>query len=416
MAQKTPAIAKIREELCVVGKFTVLDFNNILVEELPLENLEDAELYWIVEVASKYIDAIKAPDNYFEEAEIERFKYHIRHDDSKVSFPLEFDDAVKLAENQYAFPYSIGDIAKLKYNGLLEIVPDLQREGKKDKYGDIKVYTNPRRVKELTELYENREFSYNGIRFNLMDDGEAEFEYDSENKKIIINKGTIIIPDGNHRALATELVNPSKSCVDDKFMIFFTFFSTPKVKQTIAQEWNVQPVNKAHKEFMKTSNANKVVDAIKRNPNSDPLYTKRIVTTGREVQNGDGFIIYDILSKSVDRHYNCSLIETQDEILEIAEWLSIYLNRLTTVLLNDFKNFQIVKKNRWSINPYAFSGYILLSKYLKGRENWRDELKQIINSIDFDILKSPLENKKIKSNEKTMDMFFEEVAQNAKII
>lgn len=412
---KTFLIDKLREELCVVGKFTVVDFNNIANGETFVSELEDAELYWIVDTASKYLDTIKTADNYFEDAEISRYSRYVKSNDGKITYPLVFEDAVKLAENQYAFPCTIGKLAKLKHNGLLEVDPEFQRNSETDKYGSIRVYTNPRRIKQLSECYQNF-YAMNGVRFNLMDDGVADFEYDEDSKELVVRDGTIIIPDGNHRILATELINQNNPCAENSFIVFFTFLPAIKVKEVISQEWNTQPINKSHKSSMKLSNANKIVDSIKRNPNSDTIYTDKIVTTMKEIQHGNGFILYDILSKSIEKYYATESLETQDERTEVAEWLSKFFNRLTVLMLEDFKNYQTVKKTRWSVSHYAFVGYVQISSHIKGMENWREELKRIVDSVDFSIEQSPLEHKVVKNNEKCMEIFFEGVLKNAGII
>lgn len=410
------AIDNIQREIVGVGKFSVVEFNNIKSGQIKLKDLEDAELYWILESAHNYINAIKAPEYYFEDAEIERYKFYEREDDAKIEYPLIFSNVTKLTKNQYAFPCSVGEIARLKYNNILVIRPELQREGRKDKYGYVKINTNPKRVRELCKLYEEKEYAFNGIRFNLMDDGESEFEYDEDERKIIINKGTIIIPDGNHRALATELVDPQKSCIEDNFIIFFTFFNVSKVKQTISQEWNVQPVNKRKISAMKDSRSNKIVESLKRNPTTDTIYSNKIVDTGREIQCDDGFILYDVLSGAIDKYYSAEELETQDEIAEVAEWLSIFLNRLTALLLDDFKNYKTIKRTKWSVDPYAFVGYIMLSKHLYKQEGWRDKLKIIIESIDFNNDNSPLINRTAKSKEKTIENYFKEVVENERVL
>ena len=137
---------------------------------------------------------------------------------------IVFKHVQKLADNQYMFPLSVGEIKKLKNANKLQIIPELQRNYKKDKYGELKTKVNKKSAREIANLINNGEFFYNGIRFNLMDDGEADPPvYNEDNETLTITSGTIIVPDGNHRSIACEL---STKHQDDKFGIFFTYLTS----------------------------------------------------------------------------------------------------------------------------------------------------------------------------------------------
>ena len=78
-----------------------------------------------------------------------------------------------------------------------------------------------------------------------------------------------LIPDGNHRTIGCELANEH---LDDSFGVFFTYLPTPETRKLLNQEWTTVPIPKAHREAMRPTVANKIVEAILRSPDIDPIY------------------------------------------------------------------------------------------------------------------------------------------------
>lgn len=418
-ASKVYAKDKIAEELTILGKYSLVEYSNIVTGVTPLSELNEAELYWFIESASKYLDTVRPPSVYFEDVEIQNAKFYVNKAIEKIEFPITFENVENLTplENkQFGFFLTVKQLSALKSNRLLEVVPELQRDSKKDKYGDLKTKVNRSRAVDIKNAIEKGDYFYDQIKINLMNDENADFEYDPERRTLKITSGTMIIPDGNHRTIGCELTDLKNANAENKYSIAFTFLTPIETKELLAQTWNMEPISKRQKTSMKITNSNLILDAMLRNPDADPIYRKAVVRgeQGKNLQNG--FILYDVLSKSIDKCYNTIEIQTQDERAEISQWLVGFFNRLTSILVEDFKNYQTVYKKKWTVEPYAFVGYVILSKYLKGQEDWRDKLKSILDSIDFSKENSPITNKTAKNSFKTMENFFNEVIDNARSV
>lgn len=379
----SPAKTKeLEEEIMHDNKITTGDFLKMLSGRYSLEDASDAELYWILNAASKVSKTVGKIEDYFEPAEIMNYKYYDpENDNNSYKNGIVFKHVQKLADNQYMFPLSVGEIKNLKNANKLQIIPELQRNYKKDKYGELKTKVNKKSAREIANLINNGEFFYNGIRFNLMDDGEADPPvYNEENETLTITSGTIIVPDGNHRSIACEL---STKHQDDKFGIFFTYLTATDTRRILNQEWTTVPIPKRHKDAMKLTVQNKIVDSIMRSSDADELYVKNITKDGVELRRGSGFILYIEFAEAISRYYDVELLKTKADQDELRDWLITFMNYLTKIMYDDFSNFAKVKKTKWSVHYLAINYYIMISSILKGNPEWREILTQIIANTDF---------------------------------
>lgn len=374
-------LKKIEEEVLHDGKISLGNFMKIVSGRSNLGEMSDAELYWIASAISRASDRFSKPEEYFEDAEIRNYKFFDPEENRKKTFPLVFRNVSKLAENQYLFPLSVGEIKELKNENILQIIPELQRNHKKDKYGDLKTKVNKHTAQQISALINDGAFFYNGIRFNLMDDGECDSPlYDEEERTLTISNGIIIVPDGNHRTISCELATKH---LDDKFGVFFTYFSAQKTRLLLNQEWTTVPIPKRHKDAMKPTVANKIVDAIMRSQDADDLYVKGIVKDGTEIRANNGFILYIELATAIQRYYDTESLERKADQDELRDWLITYMNYLTKLLQDDFQNYKKVKRHSWSTHYLAWHYYIMISKCIYGDPDWRIKLENIIENTDF---------------------------------
>lgn len=153
-------INKIEEEVRHDGKISLGSFLRIVSGRADLDELSDAELYWLTFAISKVSKNFGVPEDYFEDVEIQNYKYYDPQTDNnkKIGYPLVFRNVSKLADNQYMFPLSVREIKELKSANLLQIIPELQRNHKKDKYGDLKTKVNRQTAQQISNLINEEVF------------------------------------------------------------------------------------------------------------------------------------------------------------------------------------------------------------------------------------------------------------------
>lgn len=380
----------------------VIDFAKFLsikIGRTTIESLSDPELFWLLNAAAKVSATVGKIEDYFEAGEVKSYKYYVPAEKEEVKFPLVFKEAFRLAENQYAFPLSVRDIKRLKEANILQVIPDLQRNSTKNKYNELVVKVNTNSAKEIGERITEGKFFFNAVRFNLMDDGEADTPvFDETSRTLTVYNGMIIVPDGNHRTIGAELAT---NHLDDRFVVLFTFLSAYDSRAVINQEWTTVPIPRKHRESMKQNFPNEIVDNIMRSNDADPIYSKEIMRDGNETKNGRGFLIYSELADAINLYYQVDKMETKNRRTELSEWIIRFMNHVTEELLEDFKNYKKVRRTSWAVSPIACYYYMMLSKLVYGDENWRSEVSAVLKQCNF---KDP-EAKKLLSSQNKRRIF-----------
>lgn len=224
-----------------------------------------------------------------------------------------------------------------------------------------------------------------------------------DNTIVIPEDGDCIIPDGNHRCIAAERAyfnHPELKTQfqNQYFQVIFTFYTPRKVKQMITQEWKVEKVNGKHISAMKENFSNLIVDEIKRSEKSESVYADKIVTTGIEIREHKGFILYSFLSDAINRNYDSNSFVLKSQALTLANWIIEFYNYLSILMIDDFLNYKNISKTKWSTNQYVVYGFIYLSSILKDDINWKEKLKNIIEKINWNKDFSPEFNNNANKN------------------
>jgi hypothetical protein len=164
---------------------------------------------------------------------------------------------------------------------------------------------------------------------------------------------------------------------------------------------------------MERSQENILVDMIISHNNADPLYGNRIVKTGREIKNNSGYILFESLSNSIKNYYNIDDLKTQTQKEELINWLVSYFNEITYLLVDDLSNYKTVKKVKWSVDTNAWFLFTALSSRIRYNNGWKNELKEFINKIDWNVEDNPYSKSSdrlkniIKTTDDILDNYFE---------
>jgi hypothetical protein len=314
----------------------------------------------------------------------------------------------------------------LRKHNIIKAVPEVQRDSRLVEIGNevlriIKI--NTKRVKAIEDCLVNDTYAYNDIRLNLDNNGGLEqIDYNPEEKTITIYKDNLVfIPDGNHRSLACEqAISDYPELIpmfkERFFTILFTNESTSGAKKIVAQEWNREPVSNKQKNSMTRTTENLIIDMIKANDNADETYRTKIVNTGREILFNNGFILFETLTNGIKSFYNIDSIKSQTQRVELVNWLVEFFNEITNTFIDDFIHFKTLKKTKWNVQTDAWLGFVYLSSKLKDDTDWKNKLKNILSSIDWNIKNSPYneqrEQYKIEITKKFYDNIFERMSNH----
>ena len=171
----------------------------------------------------------------------------------------------------------------------------------------------------------------------------------------------------------------------------FTIFPLWKAQAIINQQEKKQPLNKKHADSFANSPSNIFVNYIV-NSNDLSYILKNKITKTQNSIGSSGIFLFSTLSEAIKGYYSVSEI-TKDKD-ETLTWIIKFLNEISYYFEEKLVQKQLFKTKRdtWIIDATAVHFYIGLSKKLYNSENWKDQLNDILDNIDFDKSNSPLKN------------------------
>jgi hypothetical protein len=126
--------------------------------------------------------------------------------------------------------------------------------------------------------------------------------------------------------------------------------------------------------------------------------------------------LFETLTNGIKSFYNIDSIKSQTQRVELVNWLVEFFNEITNTFIDDFIHFKTLKKTKWNVQTDAWLGFVYLSSKLKDDTDWKNKLKNILSSIDWNIKNSPYneqrEQYKIEITKKFYDNIFERMSNH----
>lgn len=346
--------------------------------------VNNAELYLLSKALYEEIEEpIINPKNYFNEEEIksyELYKQEIKNERTNV---LNFEDVKQIAYNQYFSFITIQKLSEYLDNGLITYNMRTQRGAKFITFNDQLLALPDIRETPILEIRDKileGKFTQNMISFNIRKTGGEKFNYDSKTKELTIEidgKDSFCdILDGMHRSIGAKRAYKMNPNIEFGFVLNIVHYTEDEAKEFIVQEDKRTPINKAVIESYKRDNAFVIIAKdINRYGNDivNSLYNKFAIQT-EEIKKGNKYTTYEIFSKALEENY---VFNEPRDIKRTTEYLIDYFNELIGIFKEKGLEKSIV------FHGLMFVGYIALSAKIQNMSNWRNELTNKINSIDF---------------------------------
>jgi len=173
------------------------------------------------------------------------------------------------------------------------------------------------------------------------------------------------------------------------FNVLYSFFTPNEARRTIEQEWKTEPVKREVKKSMKDVNANAILNEILMSAQIESIIKNGVVKSDFEYKSGMGFILFNLLSFFIENIYNTKKYKTDREKNNLKKWLIEFYNEVVYNQIDDYIDYNNIKYKKWSVLPEAWIIYTLLSRDLQDSENWKNKLKEILRSINWDISNNP---------------------------
>ncbi|SDG19041.1 DNA-sulfur modification-associated [Thermoanaerobacter thermohydrosulfuricus] len=357
----------------------------ILMGITPVEILDRAILYVVTSAFYQVTnESIVNIEKYFTDEEIkegEKFQYIT---EKKESFPVVFEDVLKVSDDYYITTLTAQKIKELYDGFVVTYNKETQRNtiARRIRNSVIEmINVNWKSVKEIEEEILKGLFITNAITFNILKNGEEEFEYDEKNRTLTVYKGEIDILDGFHRSLGminAVSVNPEVQYIT---AVNITNFDIEKARRFIVQEDKKNKIAKKHIEAYKETLENIIVRKINESPNCD--LKGKITTNGRLIQFNQALVEFEVLAQAIKYHFD---IKTQREANQIADYLIEGFNEIIGLYPDEFlDNYAKVKQRSIINHNYTFIGYVALLAKLRESSQWKEKLRKTLEKIDFSI-------------------------------
>lgn len=305
-------------------------FSDFISGRRAIQEANDFALFVMLDSIINNASTNKKLQDYFTEREIERYSASKVEMDDKIEFPLILP-MIKVTDDQYIGSVDVDMFCKLQNNGLINYNPETQRAMTKitRKNNDVyKITLNKNAVSEITHDLVEGIYIPDTITLNIpADDEYADFYYDEENKRLIINSiKAFDINDGYHRYVSMFQAKAKNPEFNYPMELRITNFDVQKSQRMIYQ---MDQKTKMSKYVSETYNVyapqNKVVQRI--NENS-------MCNVCGFINRDDGKIDFAVLAECISLLYfkkkrNLDTPETRREIIRVSKEFVEDFNILT---------------------------------------------------------------------------------------
>lgn len=245
-------------------------FRDYITQRKPVEEASEFILYAMLASIKHTNTSFSIPLNkWFSKKEINNFE-NFKMENENFIFPLKFD-MVQITDDQWIGRIDVNKIKELCDAQMINYNPDTQRSMQKvirNGNEEYIVTLNKNSVNKIKESFDKGVFIPNTITLNIPVDSNAEFYYDSKEKKLVITKlKTFDINDGYHRFISMLKEKTLVPEFNYPMELRITYFDIKKSQQFIYQEDQKTKMKKLDSDSYNVfSLENVVVNKINENP------------------------------------------------------------------------------------------------------------------------------------------------------
>jgi len=322
-------------------------------------------------------------EDYFTKIEVQKWVDY-REDIPKESiFPYVFKNVDMFTEGHWQCIVPAQEVERLNASNMLLYNPNTQRDLKVTKSG-IRIRVYPKKINQIAQRLLSGEQFADHIKINIVKNGEDRVLYNPKNRTLTVYEGsTLNTFDGQNRKEGNAKALKENPNLNFNWGLVITNFSEIKThaymtqinKQTPISEESLEP-----KDYSK--NENRVVDAIM---DLNGELSKATKDTDDYIKSNRGLTTKGILAQAIIDNYT-EQIELSYNISDVARWIGDFTDYLMGIYIDEFLiNPYSIKDTSMINHKKMFFGYIALSSILQNESNWRELLKQKMESIDFNI-------------------------------
>lgn len=341
--------------------------SDIVCLRMSMSEVNEFVLFCILDVLVKELGEVAQLSDYYTKQEINKYsksKYKV----DKIKFPLRLK-MVQIKNDQWIGSVDNKLLMKLRAAQLINYNVNSQRTLTKIISGDKEIYKitlNQKAVSAIKENLKNGLFVPNTLTFNIPEEVESDFYYDSDSMELVIKKiEHIDVIDGFHRYIAACKQSDEDQNFEFTWELRIVNFSEDKAKSFIYQEDLKTKMKKVDSNSMNMNDsANIVVTRLNENP--------RCNLKGLINRNG-GIINFGEMSELIRFFFFKEIIKRESNnllIISMVKYLCECFNALTEY---DMKYIE---------NKYSYKQlFIIIYVFYTHRNQSQNKMYEIIDKM-----------------------------------
>ena len=301
-----------------------------------------------------------------------------------------FKNVNQIGEREYQAIIDGQELAEMWRGGVITYNPEIQRgtkvkRGKDNTETEVAVYSKAN-VKKIYESMLSGQYFTDMITLNVLEDGNEKIELDEEGNLTV--DGEINISDGQHRIRALAMIlegnekgNTAFDLTELKFPVKITNYNVQTAQQQFHQFSQGLKISRSRSEyFNQTGLANIVVRELMKN--SDLAGRVEVVRNSIPKKDEKHIVTFATLVNAIDLVYKD--LETRVQALELSKYLAEFFNELINLIpeLHNYEKRAKSKETSLLGENFMFYGYVVISKVLRDKENWKEYLP-LVNELDL---------------------------------
>lgn len=361
--------------------FTNPDYLNILTD-----SDDDIRFLYIFSLAlskalkKNNIDMELNYQNYFTELENNTWKEYREESKENNVFPIVFENALQISDRIWQTTLTAHELDRLSTANIILYNFKTQRSPKITISGVSIDYDKQKTIEIKNRLLSGEQFP-DHIKLNILNNFQEKIYYDPKTKTLTIGEGSIInIFDGYHRKVANALALEDNPDFEFTWPVIITNLTENQAKDYMVQIDKQKPIKKQQIKSWDLSKIENLVVGVIADDRISKL-SKVMKEQNSEVKLQKGLVTKNIIAEAIAENYK---LDNTTDIRGLGQWIVEFTDYLFSLYPEEFITDPYKFKDSSVLNHRnMFYGYIALSKYQKS--DWRNKVKEKIESIDFNI-------------------------------
>ena len=367
----------------------------VFTQSSPISYFSDTELCLLVKYLYIATNELKIKlENWFNDTEIELANTYKFIDDEKIN-KIVLHNVDQISNYQWiCTKETYQNVSRFMQNGLITYNTKTQRQPMIRRYGDKITYTpniKPSKVNAIKQEMVNGTFNPNTIIWNIrkIDGSEKEkFRYNSKDRTLIIEVDNINVDiiDGANRTGAILKSTEEMPNIDMTTSIMIYFVDEEKARQIIFQEAKAEPLDEKYVDQFDSTNVNmEVAKNINSKQRMNEMFNRIALDNSEIRRENKKLVTFETLSKTIEYVYD---LKSEPFIVaqEVEDFLIDVFNIVIGIRHEEFnEKLAETRESSYMTMNNMFIGYVILGEALKQEyeDNWKAELKKLLNTIDF---------------------------------